>query len=631
MFPMSRELSPDSAESYWADAFSKRAVQLPSRNALEKSSVPGGAVWDVEIQALSRQLLKAKSRRNHAVAHIYALPPEILSRIFHLTRGPFYPQFYRREPCRWIRVTHICRHFRSIALADASLWSDLPMDARLWDVFLSRSRAAPLNIGGNCDSLIPSPIQRYLSDITRNLSRIRSLDIYTEHPYIVETLISKFITGSPEIIGLKLTFVGSHIFFGPTSNEDTLLRFISSSPKIKEIKLSGLGTLYPWAAQANTLTTLALDAGVGYRSPTSRQLMRAISSTFDEVLEGLRAMPSLETLTILHVLPTLPIDSRTIRHPVSLPHLHRLSLTSFDGCSAYLWQMLIYPSHCCTDIASLSSSWTALQQYFLPKLRTIIANKEAPNFDSMEICTIQKLDFNTGLLRRFSVSCGGIHQPLDFYCREELEPSITRVSALHEEAAHPIPSEADIFTPLVALFPSPIAIRHVYISDFTPTADEFRAIYGNATEVESIHFNSTAQDMIVDFLHLLVAEPPIVHDPSTANLSNEASAAAQVVPSNAAIFWPSLSSIGFYGIDVGPDAPESIWHVMRETMRLRFVITGRRIQTIQLQECDVPPDVYYEWYGKDNVLKYVLPELDWDFVVGNYRIPSGGESEEESE
>ena len=63
---------------------------------------------DKEIDT-ERQLIRSLLSRRNTLAPISALPPELLSRIFHFHAQDERPWYYN-QPLGWIWVTHVCQH-----------------------------------------------------------------------------------------------------------------------------------------------------------------------------------------------------------------------------------------------------------------------------------------------------------------------------------------------------------------------------------------------------------------------------------------------------------------------------------------------------------------------------------------
>ncbi|TFK60834.1 hypothetical protein BDN72DRAFT_850212 [Pluteus cervinus] len=79
---------------------------------------------DEEIRALERRLCALRTSRN-SFAYINQLPAELLTEIFLWTQAPY----IERDPShiiKWIRVTHVSKHWRSLAFSSTVLWTTIP-------------------------------------------------------------------------------------------------------------------------------------------------------------------------------------------------------------------------------------------------------------------------------------------------------------------------------------------------------------------------------------------------------------------------------------------------------------------------------------------------------------------------
>ncbi|KAI0263251.1 hypothetical protein BC834DRAFT_785328, partial [Gloeopeniophorella convolvens] len=86
--------------------------------------------------------------RRDALVPIYTLPPELLARIFHF-HALSHPPLIDGRSLGWIVDTHVCQHWRQVALGDGSLWSDIkgPSAKNRWiPEMVARSKDAPLSI-----------------------------------------------------------------------------------------------------------------------------------------------------------------------------------------------------------------------------------------------------------------------------------------------------------------------------------------------------------------------------------------------------------------------------------------------------------------------------------------------------
>ncbi|KAJ6607511.1 hypothetical protein B0H10DRAFT_551566 [Mycena sp. CBHHK59/15] len=91
---------------------------------------------DQEISKFQDSVRALQSRRN-ALSPVSRLPPEMLSRIFLFCSDS--------DSLKWIKeVSHICRHWRSVALGCPNLWSFPVFSQPKWaDEMLKRSKMAP--------------------------------------------------------------------------------------------------------------------------------------------------------------------------------------------------------------------------------------------------------------------------------------------------------------------------------------------------------------------------------------------------------------------------------------------------------------------------------------------------------
>ncbi|KAF8171813.1 hypothetical protein BJ912DRAFT_839177, partial [Pholiota molesta] len=97
------------------------------------------------ILALKLQISDLQSQRNY-FAPICRLPSEILCKIFYFVKTPL-RYMDRDRSFKWIRLTHVCRHWRNIAIASPTIWANDPWPLRNIPFLkekLSRSKGVPL-------------------------------------------------------------------------------------------------------------------------------------------------------------------------------------------------------------------------------------------------------------------------------------------------------------------------------------------------------------------------------------------------------------------------------------------------------------------------------------------------------
>ncbi|KAI0277173.1 hypothetical protein BGY98DRAFT_934577 [Russula aff. rugulosa BPL654] len=168
---------------------------------------------DKEVDATRQLLLSLLTRRN-ALAPISLLPPEILARVFHLLALDEPPNGIK-PTLGWIRTTHVCRHWRQVALDDSSLWARIPcidsgLDTALISEMLTRSRNAPLEIDISIMRAIPNPMHMF----PPHLSHTRALRLYGLEGSDFEGVREIFSREAPALLHFELDFaVGYPMIF----------------------------------------------------------------------------------------------------------------------------------------------------------------------------------------------------------------------------------------------------------------------------------------------------------------------------------------------------------------------------------------------------------------------------------
>src|SRR5712691_184935 len=129
-----------------------------SRTGIHDHSTRVAAIATVDKGIDSaREFVRSLLTRRNALVPISLLPPEILAWIFHLLVHDEWPLSGLRN-LGWIEVTHVCRHWRQVALDNSSLWARiwcLPANPKWISEILARAKNAPLDIELNDISLNP--------------------------------------------------------------------------------------------------------------------------------------------------------------------------------------------------------------------------------------------------------------------------------------------------------------------------------------------------------------------------------------------------------------------------------------------------------------------------------------------
>ena len=289
---------------------SRTGIHDPSARVAALSTINKG------IDA-SRQFLCSLLTHRNALMPISLIPPEILARVFDLLMLEEPPLFGRRN-LGWIKVTHVCRHWRQVALDDSSLW------ARIWGIqtntkwipeMLARAKNAPLDIKLNADKWTSPETLLMIPPHLFHTRQLRLYSLYTPHFDHVREIFS---SEAPALEHFELTVTT----YSPIDCKDLGLNvlFKGHAPRLRAFSLSRL--VIPWSLiPRGQLTQLKIAyPDEGFYSP----------GDLNQLVDLLVNCPALEILTLESCLPSqlaeFPHD-RTI-HLSHLSHLHLRGPTS---------------------------------------------------------------------------------------------------------------------------------------------------------------------------------------------------------------------------------------------------------------------------------------------------------------
>ncbi|KAF5316105.1 hypothetical protein D9619_006177 [Psilocybe cf. subviscida] len=236
---------------------------------------------------------------------ISKLPPELLVRIFehHVT--------YSVVVC-WYQITHVCRHWRALAIETAWLWTTVPTDPHFdnpeWTrIVLERSRNELLDI-----TLIATPWKMNLA-VYRHISHIRTLSLqYLDVKELEDMVFTLSVIGDDAKELEDLQILGCEYDDPQFKLPPTCFRGAS---KLECLDLEWVEIDWQMPFLSQILSHLSLQN----MSPASRP-------SWAELLGALACMPDLRNLTLKQAFPDIPARSHTER--VHLPCLHQLSVAA---------------------------------------------------------------------------------------------------------------------------------------------------------------------------------------------------------------------------------------------------------------------------------------------------------------
>ncbi|RDB16627.1 hypothetical protein Hypma_002840 [Hypsizygus marmoreus] len=277
---------------------------------------------EVEIDALKVAICAWKSRYN-SLSIVSRLPPEILSAIFEL--NILCPGELNMD---LVRASHVCSHWRSVALSSPGLWSRIPLTHQRWSQeMLARSKCWPLTIEGSLNSLDQTALYHVLG----HLSRIRRVSLC--EPLPPRPLFSIRIEDASPSFTLRAPTLESFVLHTASTLRLPDNLFGRDAPRLRHLDLANCS--FSWNSPIfHKLTTLKL----------SRAHLDA-QKTVEEVIFFLKRTTRLETLVLSAVLKPSSHDSSLLpEHIAHLPYLSHLQIDADYISCARLLNHLTHPA-----------------------------------------------------------------------------------------------------------------------------------------------------------------------------------------------------------------------------------------------------------------------------------------------
>ncbi len=308
----------------------------------ERSAISG------EIDDYLRKILALKTRLN-IFTHINQLPTEILAQIlvaytrdhYRLATGHGNTSGFSAKP-GWIKLAHVCRHWRDVALGTPRFWSHVYVQQpKTFCDLLPLSKSSPLYIDltlepsvwidfgawNSATELIGQQSHR-LRELryVATLKQIRMLAEKLSHPMrLLEKLVlSRCTSKDPDPDGS----VPLH-----------LLPATGHTPRLFHLEIHQLPVAWTDPVFCPTLTTLVVVGPKAARDPVPP------TGTFEQFLDALQAMaPSLVHLTLDGCVPRFQTAASEPPPPtrsIALPSLQRLKIDSATNNCAFLMEHLL--------------------------------------------------------------------------------------------------------------------------------------------------------------------------------------------------------------------------------------------------------------------------------------------------
>ena len=283
-------------------------------------------------------IIKIKTSLNTLVP-MSTLPAEILADIFQIVvQTDRLRAVGTSPPYAWVAITHVCTHWREVALSTPTLWNYIVLPCRLQCVreMLARSQGVPLSIHHRAvTTRRRTEDLQSLQAALAAIHRVRLLRLFL--PWETYRKVSSLLLAPAPL--LTQMHVSTPNMLSCIGRAPPVLPLDQPThPALATLDLSAYSVSWPQLATCSNLRHFSV-----HYAP----FMRPTLHTVAEVLETLRGMPLLETLNLSNVLLSpLPQFSDPTRQPltVNLPHLEHFTLCGEAAPSAGLLDNVHHPN-----------------------------------------------------------------------------------------------------------------------------------------------------------------------------------------------------------------------------------------------------------------------------------------------
>ncbi|KAA1475012.1 hypothetical protein DENSPDRAFT_883238 [Dentipellis sp. KUC8613] len=296
-------------------------------------------IINTELDVLQHLTCFVQRQRN-ALNPTYKLPVEILARVFHFCALDDTP-FWRRSTVRmylpyyslgWIRLTHVCHRWRTVALDNPGLWANLSfgIGPRWFEEMLARAKTRPLVFTRDkrFNSRYPALILRAC------LPRVQHFAL-SVHPDDLKTLMVLLTSPMPVLESFEL-LVADYKQWQQIMQLPADL-FAGQAPRLRYLELCGgfAGQLPPLPELTHLELKTLKSTTVGH-----------IFGSFEHLYNSLKNVPNLETLIIERRIAPQEADPAVFAHGprLSLGRLRKVQIVGVAyECVGVLWQLPALP------------------------------------------------------------------------------------------------------------------------------------------------------------------------------------------------------------------------------------------------------------------------------------------------
>ncbi|KAG6813180.1 hypothetical protein H0H92_013300 [Tricholoma furcatifolium] len=274
-----------------------------------------------------RYILCYYKRRLNALAVTCRIPNEILASTFR----QLVDAEVADDSLEWIRsISHVCSHWREVALSTPALWSTLRLDYPAWaPEMLRRSKGVALSVK-SCGNFSTEAYDVFCQILSFHLHRVKVLNLINDRPptrnnkpislkqfrELMQLLVQHTVSGPWQFEWLAIDLRSIE---PPSMEPHTYPRFpdsiLTASPSLKHLQLRGFELNYELLPNFDSLETLVLNSYPDQPTPPIVQLLHFLSQT-----------PRLQTIVINE------ISSDEDVLPLDTDRIHLKCLTEISVC-----------------------------------------------------------------------------------------------------------------------------------------------------------------------------------------------------------------------------------------------------------------------------------------------------------
>ncbi|KAG6816815.1 hypothetical protein H0H87_002658 [Tephrocybe sp. NHM501043] len=285
-------------------------------------------------------------RRQNALTVTCRIPPEILAVTFgevvRMTTVEWNNYSWSSSELRWIpSLTHVCSHWRDVAIATPNLWSNILMYFTGWaQEMLKRSKLAPLTI-----TFQPGPrsfIDRgttasytIMTEIlSAHLSRIKSINLdFKDATYLTPEQRGEILDLLQRPLGQPLHALQRFVVNFPRPHniayDDAVMKIlVEASPQLEHLMLTDWSIQWCPLPPFEKLKTFSISY---YKE-----------GWMSELLGVLLHMPLLESLSIAGAWEDTPNEYTLLHVPVNLGHLKHFTILSDLASIIFLFDHILF-------------------------------------------------------------------------------------------------------------------------------------------------------------------------------------------------------------------------------------------------------------------------------------------------